>query len=211
MNDFKYPSLKTFFDCDSVACVFTDEVVKSYPKIDELSIDYRLADGSYTHSRPFNSFSWELSGEVVMASSDLSQFVSVYNKILVRCYEEKITIEDVEFADIGVCNVCDELLFPDDELYSDEDTHVSLCDSHSAMNEMSGNYFKLDDNRLFVEGTQLHNLDNLPLTLANTNSTLVVFYKGYEVGEVSKDWTRDGIAYIHINGNVVNVDSLSLE
>ena len=160
-TDFKYPILSAFFDADRVACVFVDELTKTFPHIDKLSINYKVGTGEQPNGfiqgeRYFDSFSWDISTkdgarvEIVMASHDAQLFVDLYHRILEKCKEDNFEIEDDYhlsglMGDSCLCSVCNELLFPDDEVYSDEDTGETLCDGHSITNEETGNYKKSVD------------------------------------------------------------------
>ena len=48
---------------------------------------------------------------------------------------------EIALCDVAICEVCNELLMPDDECYIDENTAEPLCDKHSAVNEITGNYY----------------------------------------------------------------------
>lgn len=132
MKNFKYPTINTFFDADSVPCVFVSEVMDAFPMIDQLTINYVIGRGvSVQGGRTFESFTWNIGDVVVMAISDLAYFVRVYNETLKRCEDEGITIDEIALDMVCTCSVCETLLFPDDEVYNDKNTNESLCDSHS--------------------------------------------------------------------------------
>ena len=52
--------------------------------------------------------------------------------------------EEFDLSMICRCGVCDELLLPDDEAYTDEITGKVLCDKHSITNPETGNYIESD-------------------------------------------------------------------
>ena len=66
--------------------------------------------------------------------------------LLITLYESgKITDEEVKefkawYDEIGTCVVCGTKLMHDDEAYDDMDGLGTLCDTHSEIDEESGNY-----------------------------------------------------------------------
>lgn len=172
-ENFKYPILTTFFDIDSVPCVFVDEVLKIYPRIDELTVYYK---GSQMN-RTFYTFGWEISKlygkkHLVMSSVDVSLFISLYRRVIKHCKEINEPFEEVVLCEIAICEACNELLMPDDECYSDENTGEPLCDGHSAVNEMTGNYYnseKISPRCLICSSMDTKNDIKNPETMKNCN------------------------------------------
>lgn len=145
-TDFKYPILSSFFDVDNIPCMFADEIKEAYPQIEKFTVSYPV--GTEFHERDFESFIWDITKEDlsrtedVMASNDVQLFVDIYNRTIDRCKEEKITLDDLDVSIICICGNCDELLFPDDEAYTDGNTGEVLCDGCSAFDEEHNFYVK---------------------------------------------------------------------
>ena len=81
--------------------------------------------------------------ETVLAVNDTQLFVYAYREVLKKCEDENISINDIAVEDVAVCSVCEKVLMPDDECYTDENTNEPLCDKHSVYNEKTGNYKKI--------------------------------------------------------------------
>jgi hypothetical protein len=142
-----YPVIRTFFDADSIACVFTSDILSAYPQIEKFTTSYQVGDKF--HERNFHSFTWDIGGTIVMAVGDVQEFIRIYTDTLKRIKNENennvdgtpiLSFDDCDLSMICRCGVCDELLFPDDEAYTDEISGKVLCDHHSATNEATGNY-----------------------------------------------------------------------
>lgn len=147
-NDLKYPTLNVFFDADNIACMFVDEILKQFPKIDSIKVNYPT--GNEFIERDFNSFGWEISKvdgskEVsVMAVADAQLFINIYNETLKYCLAENTSIFEIDIESVGQCSVCDDVLMPDDELYVDGNTGAHLCDTHSTYDEANDIYVAND-------------------------------------------------------------------
>lgn len=206
---FKYQTLLTFFDADAIACVFVNEVLELFPKIDEFTISYPIGDGKFM-GRDFHSFTWDIGETMVMASSDLEYFITIYRRTVERCEKENIDLDDLDLSIICICSVCDELLFPDDEAYIDENTGEVLCDKHSVCNDDTGNYVKITDDTL-IEDDDIFtdNIDHL--WFKHIGGELVeVYYASLYLGEVRMwfDSQQCDREYLAINHTVSYIDEM---
>lgn len=134
-EDFKYPILRMFFDADGVRCVFVSDVLKAYPHIDKLNINYKKNEAP----RDFDTFHWDINGLIVMASADLDLFLQLYKNI---CLAENIKELDnsADWSLVVSCSVCNVILLPYEEAYSDHKTGQTLCTTHSKFDEGLNNY-----------------------------------------------------------------------
>jgi len=146
-RDFKYPLINMFFDVDNIPCMFSEDILKTYPNIEKFTVVYPVGEKFY--ERDFDSFIWDITKEDlsdsrdVMAVNDVQLFVDVYNRTLERCKEEKTTLEDYDLSMICICGKCDTLLLPDDEAYSDGNTGKILCDGCSVYDEENDIYIEI--------------------------------------------------------------------
>jgi len=137
-----YPIIRTFFDADSVACLFVSDVVSAYPNIEKFTISYPIGDdGKQYDYRDFDSFAWEIGEKIVMASADAQLFIRNYVDASKRL-EDGETFDDIDVSMICRCSVSDELLMPEDEAYTDGFTGAVLSDGHSVYDEENDFYVK---------------------------------------------------------------------
>ena len=145
-TDFKYPIFSSFFDADNIPCMFADEIIKAYPQIEKFTVSYPV--GTEFHERDFDSFIWDITkedlsiSEDVMASDDVQLFVDIYNRTIERCKKENISLDELDVSMICICGACEELLFPDEEAYTDGNTGEVLCDGCSKFDEEKDFYVK---------------------------------------------------------------------
>jgi hypothetical protein len=137
----KYKNLQMFFDCDAIACCYVNEVLDLFPNIDEFTL--REYGGEYIE-RDFNSFTWDIGEKDVIAVADLQLFVDLYNEVCQHEKVENLKGAEMDFSMVVNCSVCDLLLMPDDECYTDYNTGAPLCDKHAIFDEELGAYKKPD-------------------------------------------------------------------
>ena len=133
-----YPILRTFFDADAVACVFVSDLLSAYPNIGELTVSYPV--GSKFKGRTFISFAWDIGNKNVMSAHDAQFFVRLYKLTSKRLAVESISFDDIDANMVCLCGICDTLLFPDDEAYTDVISGKNLCDKHAIFDEVNNNY-----------------------------------------------------------------------
>jgi len=138
----KYPILKTFFDADSIACLFVSDVISAFPLIEKFTVSYpRGNDSKRFERRDFDSFTWDIDGKIVIASADAQLFIRNYSDASKRL-EDNETFLDIDVSMICRCSVSDEILMPDDEAYIDCLTNEVLSSKHSKFSEVHNGYIK---------------------------------------------------------------------
>tara|TARA_R110000772_G_scaffold119344_1_gene225323 strand:- start:437 stop:856 length:420 start_codon:yes stop_codon:yes gene_type:complete len=137
----KYPIIRTFFDADSIACLFVSDVISAYPNIENFTVSYPIGnDGKRFDARDFNSFAWGVDGNT-MASEDAQLFIRLYNDAKKKLKEGE-TFKDIDVSMICRCSVSDKLLMPEDEAYVDGNTGAVLSGEHSIYDDEFDFYVK---------------------------------------------------------------------
>jgi len=142
MKNFKYKALPLFIGPDGESYVLLKTMLSKYPRIEKLL----LPSYSKWEEECIAKFTEEETGKIYLGVP-VQQF-----EILQKLYERICLVQEVpnlldvneDLSMYAVCSVCDTLLPPDIEAYTDEKTGEALCDTHAKVNEETGNYTQIE-------------------------------------------------------------------
>lgn len=112
--------MRTFTDMDGIRVVTLKNARVQYPNLNWGKITKRFA---------WVSDKW---GDILTVR-DLN--------LCIRLNNEGLDIEDIEYTDVAWCEVCEKVLLPDDECYSDKGG-LAYCTIHCIFDEETGLYVK---------------------------------------------------------------------
>lgn len=118
--------LKTFLDSDNIECCFTMDAKWAFPHLDWEAVEAR--------------FSWETKIGLALLSTMTVRDLNLCLKL----HSENIPLGEISYTDVAWCDVCEQVLLPDDECYTDCRTGESLCDAHSEFDEGLDGYVRVD-------------------------------------------------------------------